>query len=214
MMPRLAGAMLTIAVHCLGGGRRQWARAMQVEFEAARADGKALTFAAGCLIAGLRELPRHEEGRFAIASHLFALVVAVPLAALMVSGVLTGFPASYLAEGGVHVLLETGIEQQPYLNDSNRSAVPSLALLLLLLAGLNLRMAWLTLDRDWTGLIAAGALSAGATAALFIFSAVVFADSSAAVAQVAALTVQLTAATALARWHARLSGTWSEVPIG
>lgn len=204
---------MALAVHSLGNQRREWALAMQVEFEAAREDGKPLTFAVGCFIAACRELPGHEEGRFAIATHTLALVVMVPVAALMISSVLTGFPSSYLGHFGFHGLLEISGEQRPLLSDANLSAVPSLALLVLLLAVLNLRIAWLALDRNWTSLTTVGALSAAATTTLVIFSAVVFLDYVAAFAQLAVLTLELTAASALARWHTRLTSAASKVPI-
>ena len=204
---------MALAVHSLGNHRREWGLAMQVEFEAAREDGKPLTFAIGCFIAACRELPGHEEGRFAIASHVLALFVIVPVAALMTSSVLTGFPSSYLGHLGYHGLLAISGEQRPLLSDANLSAVPSLALLVLLLAALHLRIAWLALDRDWSSLIGVGALSAAATATLVIFSAVVFVDYVAAFAQLAVLTLECTAASALARWHTRLTSAALKVPI-
>jgi hypothetical protein len=197
MMTAVARAVMALAVRSLAHERRSWALAMEAEFEAASEDGKALEFAAGCLIAAWRELPAHEEGRFAIASHVLALVVIVPVAAFMVASLLTGLPTSYL---------ET-------VNDANRAAVPSLAILVLLFAALNLRIAWLALDRDWARLAAAGALSAAATATLVIFSAVVFQDHAAALAQAAALIVELAGVAALAQWHRRLSPAAPEVPV-
>lgn len=209
MKAALSRAVMALAVHNLGNDRRAWALAMQAEFEAASEDGKALTFAAGCLMAAFRELPRHEEGRFAVASYVLGLVVIVPAAALMIASVFAGFPVSYLEHFALGGLLETG----GVLTDATRSAVPSLLILVLLLAGFKLRFAWLALERDWTRLLSVGALSAAVTATLVIFSAVVFDHYAAALAQVATLTVELAAATALARWHARLSSAASQVPV-
>jgi hypothetical protein len=79
-----------------------------------------------------------------------------------------------------------------------------LAVIVLSLAGLNLRMAWLALERDWLGVTAAGAMSGAVTITLVIFTAVVFADYSVAFAQVGILAVELTALLGLARWHERL----------
>jgi hypothetical protein len=195
---------MALAVGALGEHRREWAGAMQAEFEAAREDGKPLAFALGCLLTACRELPRHESGRFAVASHVLALGVIVPIAALTITSVLTGFPSSYLGHVGVHQLLEAGGGTGPVLSEGNRFAIPSLALLLLLLSTLHLRVAWLALDRDWMRLRAVGALSAAGTATLLICSAVMFADIVAPLAQVAVVTVELTAASALARWHGQL----------
>jgi hypothetical protein len=210
MMAAVPPAVLALAVTCLGGRRGEWALAMKAEFEAAREDGKALTFALGCLIAACRDLPAHEEGRVVLASHFLALAVIVPVTALMISSVLIGFPTSYLGHVGVQGLLEISSGHGPLLSDANRSAIPSLALLVLLLAALNLRIAWLALDRDWTRLAAVGAMSAAATATLVIFSGLVFLDHVAALAQATALTVELAAASALARWHARSLGGAAE----
>ena len=204
---------MALAVRMLGDHRREWALAMRAEFEVASEDGNSLTFALGCLIAACRELPAHEKGRFALVSHLLVLAVIVPLAALMISTVLIGFPASYLGHFGIPGLLEISSEQGPLLSEANRSAVPSLAVAVLMLAALDLRIAWLTLDRDWARLSAVGFLSAAATAALLIFSAVVFVDPAAALAHVAVLAVELSAASALARWHSRLSSTPSRTLI-
>lgn len=213
MMAALSRALMALAVHSLGGHRSEWAIAMQAEFEAAKEDGTALAFAAGCLITACRQLPASDEGRFAIASYVLALGVIVPPTALLISSVLTGFPTSFLGHAGSQGLLAVGSDHGPLLSEGNSFAILPLASLLLLLAALNLRFAWLALERDWTRLTSAGALSAAATATLVIFSAVAFVDYVAALAQVAMLTVQLTAASALMRWHAQLSSASPGAPI-
>jgi len=196
MIAAVARALMALAVHMLGEHQRDWA----------------LAFAIGCLITACRELPRHEGGRFAVASHIFALGIIVPVAALTVTSLLTGFPSSYLGHIGVHDLLEVRGGAGPLLNEGNSFAIPALALLVSVLAMLHLRIAWLALERDWTRLAAVGALSAAVTAALLICSAVIFADFVAPLAQVAVLAVELTAAAALARWHAQLPAAASPVP--
>jgi uncharacterized membrane protein len=176
---------------------------MQTEFEAAREDGKPLSFALGCLMAAWRELPAHDEGRFMIASHVFAFVLLIPTAALLASSIVTDFPHSYL--GQVEALGLPGVvgEQQPLLNEANRSAVPSLAILLAGLAAAHLRIAWLVLERDWPRVAALGILLAAATVTLIIFTAVVFAHYAFPLTLAAALAIELTGISALARWHAR-----------
>jgi hypothetical protein len=81
------------------------------------------------------------------------------------------------------------------------------------MAALNLRIAWLALERDWTRLIAVGALTAAVSATLLIISIVVFADLVAPLVQVALLAVELAAASALARWHAQLTLEGSPAPV-
>jgi hypothetical protein len=195
MSALLSRAVMALAMSCISERRRDWALAMEVELEAAREDGKPLSFASGCLIAAWRELPTHEEGRFLIASHLLAFLLMIPIAALVASSMLADFPYSYLgsASGG----------QGPVLSDGNRSALPSLAALLVLLAVSHLRIAWLVLERDWSRLAAATAMAAAATMSLILFTALVFAHSAAAPAQAALLAMELAAISALARWHAR-----------
>ena len=51
-------ALMALAASCLGESRREWARAMQAEFEIAKEDRRALGFAAGCLVAAWRGMPQ------------------------------------------------------------------------------------------------------------------------------------------------------------
>jgi hypothetical protein len=192
-----ARALMALAWASLGEGRRDWAAAMEAEFEAAREDGKALAFAWGCVIGAWRDLPAHEGGRFAMASRALALALLVP-AALLAAGLLGDFPHSLwgsIAQPGFALL-----------SDANRAALPSLAALALLLSGAHLRLAWLVLERDWEGAAAAVILIAAANVTLAIFSAVVFLEAAPALAQGILSAVELAAVFALARWDVRASG--------
>ena len=203
-MPTLSRTLVALAVHCLGDRRREWGQAMQAEFEVADGEGRPLAFAVGCLSAAARELPAHPEGRFAILSHLVALFLFVPAGALLVSSVGIGFPTSFFEVVGAHDLLAAGREQAPLFSEANRSAIPSLGFLVIALAALNLRLAWLALDHDWARLWAVAAMSAAVTVTLVLFTAVVFADYAAAIAHAGVLAVELLALSALARRHAYL----------
>jgi hypothetical protein len=211
MIAAVSRAVMALAIGCLGRHRRDWALAMEAEFEAAREDGKPLSFALGCLSAAWRELPAHEEGRFTIASHALAFVLILPTAALLMSGIITDFPYSYLGQVDGYDLLQAAGGQEAVLSEANRSAVPSLAALAVLLAASHLRIAWLVLERDWARVAAVGALAAAATMTLFIFTIVAFTCDASAVAQAAALALELVTVSALARWHARSFGDRSEV---
>lgn len=206
MIAAVSRAAMAIAVSCIGDRRREWGLAMQVEFEAARADGKPLSFALGCLVAAWRELPAQEEGRFLIASHVLALVLLIPTAGLLVSSIVTDFPHSYLGPIQTFGLFDVVGGGKALLNDANRSAVPSLAVLLAALAASHLRIAWLVLERDWARVAALGTLLAAATVTLLIFTAVVFAHYAFPLTQAAALAIELAGIAALARWHARSFG--------
>ena len=203
MTVALARAVMALAVNCLGDTRRDWALAMEVELEAANQDGRPLSFACGCLVTALRELPAHQEGRFAIASHVLAFALIIPTAALLVASILADFPSSYLGQFDAQGLTGLTERQRLLVNDGNLSAVPPLAALVLLLAAGHVRIAWLVLERDWTRVAATAALIAAATVTLIIFSFVVFVYSAPALTQAVALAVELTAIWALAQWHAR-----------
>lgn len=206
MTATVARAVMAVAIRSLGERRREWALAMRAEFGAAEEDGRPLAFALGCLLAAWRELPAHDEGRLTIAAYALALALLIPMSAMLASSVLFDFPFSHFGPGGVHGWPEAAGGRTPWLNDGNRSAVPSLALLLTILAASQLRMAWLVLDRDWTRVAMAARLISAATAALVLFSALVFADLGSALVQAAMSAVAL-GATAMV---ARASRGWPE----
>jgi hypothetical protein len=203
---------MALATSCLGEHRREWAFAMHAEFEAASEDGKSLAFALGCLIAAWRELPAHEEGRFIIASHVLACLLVVPAAALIVAGLLTSFPQSYLGQIAADGLLQVSGTQKALLNEANGAAVPPLAALLAFLAASHVRIAWLVLEGDWARVAAAGALIAAATVTLILFTIVVFDYYASALTQAVALAAELAAISALARWHGRSWGGSPALP--
>lgn len=203
MIAALSRSLMTLAVRGFGEHRREWAAAMQAEYEVASKDGQALPFAFGCLLSACRQLPQHEEGRFTLACHFLVLVAVVPASALLTSSILAGFPEAYFGIGGIGGLLPA-TEPSPFINEGNRFALPALALLVLLIAALKLWIGWLALDRDWVRLRGAAALAAAATVTLILISALLFLDAVAGLAHLALLAVELTAVMGLARWHSRL----------
>jgi len=80
MTAAVSRALMALAICCLGESRREWALAMRGEFEAAIEEREPLAFAAGCLIAAWREMPKHAEGRLVLANHALALGLLVPVA--------------------------------------------------------------------------------------------------------------------------------------
>lgn len=213
MTAALSRAILALAVGCLGKRRREWALAMEAEFEAARDEGRPLGFAMGCLAAACRELPAHEEGRLAIASHAVALLLIIPTAGLLAFSIVADFPFSYLGPASVPGVADPAGGGAPVLSDANRSAVPSLAVLVVLIAAAHVRIAWLLLERDWMRVAAVGTLIAAATVTLIIVTFVVFDHYSAALTQSAALAIELIGISALARWHVRSLGGSPEAPL-
>ncbi len=203
MTAAVARAVMALASCCLGESRREWARAMQAEFDAAIAAGKPLAFATGCLIAAWREMPRQAEGRLVVATYALALGVLIPMAVFQFA---RAFGYSYaFAEGGrPGFALLAGATQNPYFAWSQFSAVPGLLVLWLLLGMGHLRLAWALVDRDWLCVVKVGALIGATIVTLFIFMAVLLLDVTTLISQAAALAIELTAILAAARWHARL----------
>jgi hypothetical protein len=203
MITGLATAVMSLAGRCLGENRREWALAMQGEFDAAIADGRPLAFAVGCLIAAWREMPTQGQGRFVLANYALALGLLVPTAGLQFAFVV-GLPRSFLGQGGLYTLLAPGSAGDPYLADAHASAIPTLLLLWVLLGAGHLRIAWVLLERDWSRVISTAALTVAVSATLVIFTGVLLLDDAAVALQAALLAMELSAIFASARWHARL----------
>ena len=168
MRAAVARSLMTLATCCLGYSRREWAQAMQAEFIEAGTAGQKLGFAAGCLIAAWREMPRHVEGRLILVDHALALGVLLPAAFLQFACAIgmTGGP------GGVYGVLALVGENDPYLVNAQAGAVPILLVLWLLLGATHLRLAWALLDRDRDRVVQAGSLVAAAAITLVIMIAV------------------------------------------
>ena len=199
----IARAMMTMAVNCIGDQRREWALAMQAEFDMAAEAGEALIFALGCLLGAWREMPAHEEGRFAIASHLLAIGVVVPMAVLLLSSVVLGY--SYLApvEAGVGSLLGSGAPVFP-ITYANQAGLPLLAMLTFALGLGHLNMAWAMLERDWTRVAVAGRIGAAVIVTSVTFTGILFLSDTCALPQATAVAIELGAIWVLVRWHADL----------
>lgn len=199
MIEALSRALMRLAASCLGEGRREWALAMQAEFEAVREGGSGLKFASGCLIAACRELPNHSEGQLSVASHVTALGLLVPLASLqflcgletsMVLGRLSGLGSEW--------------SHNPFLASAQNAGMPALHVLWLLLGAWQLHLAWLLLERDWERVAKAGALIGAAMLTLLTFMAVLMLGVGPLMVLGAVLAGEAIFITALARWHARI----------
>jgi hypothetical protein len=193
---------MTMAARCLGESRYDWARAMQVEFEAAIDDRRPLTFAAGCLIAAWRQMPTQEQGRLALADYVLALGLLIPMAGLQFA---CAAGSSYLFAGpaGLYAVLTPGGATDPYLAEAHRSAIPPLLALWVMLGVGHLRLAWVLLERDWSRVMSTAALTVAVSATLVIFSGVLFLSDAAVALQAVLLAVELSAIYASARSHRR-----------
>ncbi len=204
MKAAVSRAMMALAINCLGEGRREWSAAMQAEHEAAAADGKSLSFAAGCLAAAWRDLLTREEGRFTLTSYALALGVMIPMAAVQIGCALLGFPYLYPGQEGLAGALLVGGEHEALMRGTYQAAVPPLALVLLSLGIGHLCIAWAMLERDWDRVARIGTLALAVAVTLILFMAVLFLDASQAVLQTAVLAIELASVWMVVRWHAQL----------
>lgn len=198
MKTSIARAMVTLASACMEEKHREWGLAMQAELEEAIAASKPLRFAVGCLAASLRRMPVHNEGRFSLTAHAFALGLLIPVAALQTGLALFGFPHS-LARGSA---LTSG--QNALLGGMYHATIPLLVVLMLVLAIGHLGMAWLLLNRDWQRVVKAGALTLSTMIAIVTFMSVLNLEVGLALLQCAILMVELAVLGGLASWHADL----------
>lgn len=204
MTVALSRAIMAVAVCCLDESRREWAAAMQAEFETAVGEGKPLAFAIGCLAAAWREMLTRKQGRFTVTNYALALGLMIPMAALQIGSALFGLPYLYPGQDGLRGALLEGAAHEVLIRGTYQAAVPSLALLLLLLGLGHLRIAWAMLERDWGRVTRVGMLMLAAAVTLIIFMGVFFLDSSQALLQLAVLTIELATVVTVARWHAQL----------
>jgi hypothetical protein len=195
-----ARLLMRLAACCLGRDRREWAWAMEAEFEAAVEDGRPLAFALGCFAGACREIPVQPEGRFALANHAVAVGLLIPVAALLMSGPLFGISLLHSGPAAIHeVVGSRGGEL--LLNVSTRNAAPALVLLVLALTAGHLSIAWAMLDRDWNRVAFLARLNAAATLTLVIVGSVLFLDEDWIAPPIAGLAVQLTAVACLMWWN-------------
>lgn len=204
MKATLARCTMAIAVRCLGSNHRQhWGSAMAAEFEIAVDAEEALSFAIGCLSTALGDMPKHEEGRFALASHILALGVMLPIAALLVSSVPRGFAFLAPSTESAAVLLGSGYPSFG-INEANQVGLPLMALLTLALGFGHLALAWAILERDWKRVTAIGSMGAAVVVTLLVFSSILFFGDGCAIPQAAIIALELVAVWALVGWHAGL----------
>ncbi|HYC95695.1 MAG TPA: hypothetical protein VEB39_08370 [Sphingomicrobium sp.] len=176
---------------------------MQAELEVAIEDGRPLAFAMGCVLAAWRELPAHPEGRFALASHLLAIGLIVPIAALTLSCGLLGYPYLAFGEIGIWGFLAGSSDQILLLNDGERAVAPALTLLVLIVAASQLLLAWFVLERDWERVAAIGRFNAATLTTFAVVASLLPLMGTSVLLPAAGLAVEMLAVFALAQWHQR-----------
>ena len=203
MTATLARAIVTVAAACLGDRRRDWALAMRNELDVAIDDGKPLAFALGCLMSALRDMPKHEEGRFTLTSHAVALGL-LPLAALLMLGTASGFPFLPSGHEGLAGWLAGGGEHHSLLTPWKRGFSPPLAVLVWGIVAGHLLMPWFLLERDWTRVATLARVNSAATVTLFLFTTILFLDAAFMLLPAAGLAIELLATWHLYRWQTHL----------
>ncbi|WP_066797128.1 hypothetical protein [Sphingomonas soli] len=205
MILLLSRALMAMAIRCLGEHRYEWGAGMEAEFDAAWRDGHPLRFAAGCLWGALRELPHHESGRFALWSYALALGVMLPIASVLIFGVLFDFPYTYLMQAQAMSLPKGNADAGVFLHEANRAALPSLAVLIVFLGIGHLRLAWDMLERDWARVAVAARANAAITATLAVFTGLVFACTEPVLIQLTGLAIELALLAMMTRWSRRFA---------
>lgn len=201
MTAKLARAVTGLAEACLGDHRREWALAMRTELDAAIDDGKPLTFAVGCLMGAVRDMPKHAEGRFTLTSHVVALGL-FPIAAMLIVGTASGFPFLPSGHAGIAGWLAGSGAPSSLLTPWNRGFAPALAMLIWALIAGHLVMPWFIVERNWTRVGTLARVNSAATVTLFLFTGVLFLDMAFMVLPMAALAIELLASWNLYRWQA------------
>lgn len=203
MRTAIAAATMTLATACMGASRRDWACAMQGEFETAVAEGGQLRFALGCLLAAVKELPRHAKGRLALADHTLAVAILVPIAAIQFLCAI-GMVAPFFPAGGLCSFPVEGSVKAMFFSEACLSTQPARLCLWALLGITNLRLAWLLLEGDWPGVIRAASLAVAVTLTNVVFDFVMMLVDVRSLIQAAVLLIELAAVAASARLHADL----------
>lgn len=203
MKALFARALLRLAATCLGERKRDWARAMEAELDTAIAEGAPVPFAFGCLLAAGRGLFAAEEGQFLLTSYAVVIGVLLPMAALQIGCALFGLPYLYPGQNGLVGALIDGSQQESALRSVYQAAIPSLALLQILIGVGQVRIAWVVLERDWGASIRWGSLCLAASATLVTFLSVLFIDGRQALLQGGVLAIELMIIAIVVRWHAQ-----------
>lgn len=204
MRATVSRAVMSLAIRCLGERRREWALAMRAEFEVAAGEGKPLAFACGCLIAALREMPGHAEGRDTLANYALALGLLIPMAVLQF-GLALGFSSVLVGGEASHGVLLPGVSHNPMLAWSQVSAAPSLLGLWFLLGIGHLRLAWVLVERDWGRVVKVGAFIGATLATLALVMGALALDLTFVALQALAMAIEAKALITAARRQDRLS---------
>lgn len=194
----LARMLMKLSLATFAGHRRRWADAMRAEFDYAAEAGDALPFAIGCVAASWRDLPGSVEGRLTLLRYALAVLVLLPSAGLLLTGVYFGYP---FAEPDLTHGVAKAASGVPLFNEGNRSAVGILGVMLVLrVCSLSL-LAWLIVERRWQHVGRLQALNLAVTITFAIFCAVVMVDVNGIVLPMLTIALELLATAHVRRQH-------------
>lgn len=134
------------------------------------------------------------DGRRSIATHLLALGLILPMAALLFCH------AGDLSLAAIHVMAGPEAVPNPYLRSAQRAAVPGLLLLWLVLGGAHLGLAWGFVERNVRTIVAMGAAMLAATVTLATYTSVLLFQDLQWVWQACAILAELGGLFAVVRW--------------
>ncbi|WP_230482046.1 hypothetical protein [Sphingomonas sp. Leaf21] len=214
MTTPVSRAIMALATAWMGDHRRSWSLAMQAEYAVAAEDGRALSFAIGCLLAAGREMVASAQGRLRLGGYALAVAVMLPMATLQIGCALLGFPFLFPGEHGLPSAMLVGGAHEDLLRGVYQGAVPSLALIQLATGIGHARLACLAVERDWSAAFRWSVWTLSAMIALVLLMTVLFLDSRQAVMQVAIVGLELAILAMLARRHGELSPPPDETEAG
>ncbi len=191
MIRPLARLLMGMAVAAMAVDRRDWSRAIAAEYDAAAADGRALSFAAGCLVAAWRSLLTGAAGRFVVTGYAVALGIMLPMAALQIGCAIFGLPYLYPDQRGLAGALLVGGDHEALLRSLYLAALPALALIQMVAGVGHLRLAWCVVEQDWAGALRWSLWTLAGVTALVIVMAVLFLDARQAIAQAVVVAAEL-----------------------
>ena len=201
MSVTLSKIVMVIALSCLNSNRRDWARSMLEGFKSANEYGRPLFFSLNCLLSALREMPNHTEGRLNLARYGVTMGLILPLALLLFTGALAGYPFTNLPDMLSSQTFAGGHGTSNAVNDGNRFVVPVLTFVVLSLSARHLLVAWFVVESDWQRVAAAQRFGAALIVTLALFTGIIVLEETSVVLPVAAFAIELFATTALVRWH-------------
>lgn len=206
MKVMFARALLRLARAILGERNSAWASAMRSELDEAVDVGEPVSFAFGCLIASLRHLPAHGEGRLRIVMNMLALLMIVPLSGLQIGNALLGLP-SLLGKGGIAALFASGSKVGGLVTGVYGATFPLIFMLAVLLALAHLRIAWTLLERDWARLTASCAFALAVSVTLTLLMGALLLDIRPALLQVLLLVSEFVTIGGIVLWHSQMESS-------